>query len=336
VSDVVKHLPGKHDQSDHGRWAGGANVGLARKRFGDAVDRSRKLGRTISDPDFDGEASSRSVYATQQPDGSWLYDDDRAALHEAYYAKRLAEAEPVESPVVVFLGGGSGAGKSTLLRSGVSPIPDARVVSNPDTAKDFIPEFQQGKAAKDDGIAHAVHEESSMMSKEVQRRALEQGMNLVVDGTGDSDFKKIAGKVQAMRDRGASRVNGEYVTIPTEDAIARAMKRSLDPASESYGRVVPEKVIRSIHEGVSETVPQILEARLYDEFRLWDNSGEGKPRLVLEQTGGQTSVKDKALYKQFLMKAPKYADGEFIVGDNGEIIPLTVEKGRVLYDLTRI
>lgn len=347
MSDVVKHLDGKHDQSDHGLWAKqGAINRLARQRFGDAVARRPDA----TDPDFETDdgmtsPSSRSVYADQQPDGSWKYDEDREALHEQYYAKRLGEATPVDDPIVVFLGGGSGSGKDSLLAAGVFDVPANHVESNPDISKEFLPEYANGLARKDEGIAHAVHEESSMMSKEVQRRTMEAGINLVVNGTGDSpkiidgevDISKLAGKVQAVRDRGAQVVNGEYATISTEEAIKRATDRAKNPESPSYGRVVPEKFIREIHEGISSAVPEILRTRLYDEFRLWDNEvPRGQPaRLVLEQRGGRVEVRDEAAYRRFLMKSPLYADGEFRIID-GLPVPIEVKKGRILYDLTRV
>lgn len=331
MSTVVKH--GDHDQSDHGKWAQGraANMAEAITRFGEEPVMRRK-GK--GDPDFDGKPSSRSVYATEQPDGSWKYDDDRAAFHETYYEKRLAEATPVGSPVVVFLGGGSGAGKDSLLKAGVFQVPTNHVESNPDLAKEFLPEYQNGLAAKDATIAFAVHEESSMMSKEVQRRTMESGRNLVVNGTGDSSFEKVSKKVQEMRDRGAQVVNGEYATISTEEAMRRAKERSENVNSPSYGRVVPEKFIREIHEGISTTVPKVLEARTYDEFRLWDNSLRNQPRLVLEQKGGRISVKDEGLYREFVMKSPEYAGGDFRIID-GIPVPVEVSKARILYDLTK-
>ena len=367
MSDVVKHLEGKHDQKEHGIWAREVAeqraesaeakqerqaeiererrdeaVSVAIARFGRAAVERRGA---VADPEFDGQVSSRSVFASQQPDGSWVYDDDRVALHEAYYAKRLAEATPVDSPIVVFLGGGSGAGKDYLLSEGVFKVPENHVESNPDLAKEFIPEYQNGKAMGDVAISFAVHEESSMLAKEVQRRAMEQGMNLVVNGTGDSakvdeqtgkvDISKLAGKVAAARARGAQVVNGEYATISTEEAVRRARARSENRDSPSFGRVVPEKFIREIHEGISTAVPEILRTRLYDEFRLFDNTLRGEPRLVLEQKGGRVRVADEGLYRDFLMKSPLYADGEFRIID-GIPVPIEVSKQRVLYDLTRL
>jgi hypothetical protein len=353
LDDVVKHLDGQHDQSDHGLWARQGVINrLARQRFGEAVARRPYA----TDPDFetdDGikQPSSRSVYADQQPDGSWLYDDDRQAIHEQYYAKRLGEATPVDNPIVVFLGGGSGSGKDSLLRSGALKVPANHVESNPDISKASIPEYEKGLARGDEGIAHAVHEESSMMSREVQRRTMESGINLVVNGTGDSpklrvdeatgertvDISKLAGKVQAVRDRGAQVVNGEYVTISTQEAVDRANARAKNRESPSFGRVVPEKFIREIHEGISAAVPEILRTRLYDEFRLWDNEvPRGQPaRLILEQKGGRIDVRNEAAYRSFLMKSPLYAEGEFRIID-GLPVPIKVSKGRILYDLTRV
>jgi hypothetical protein len=89
---------------------------------------------------------------------------------------------------------------------------------------------------------------------------------------------------------------------------------------------------------VSETFPSLIEKRLFDELRLWDNDVPrgSPPRLILEQKNGRTTVYDEAAYWDFLAKSSKYAErdkGWRLI--DGVPIPIEVKKGRLLYDLTK-
>lgn len=351
MNEVVKH--GDHEQSDHGKWAQGADgkkkAEEAQKKADEALlvarvgpfNAMRRGGAPDPDPMFKGKATTRSVYAEQQADGSWQYDDDRVAEHEKYYDAQLSKATPVDSPVVVFLGGGPGSGKSTV-RNGLQ-VGDNHVLSNADEAKGVLPEYNMGLKKHDRGIAAFVHEESSMMGKELNRRAIAESMNLVIDGTGDG-IDKMVDKVAAVRAASPkAQVHGDYVTLPTDEAWTRSVDRASRIGSDSYGRHVPEEILRGTHASVSESFPTFLSGKtgapLFDELRLWDNNVPrgSRPVLILEQKGGKTVVYDERAYFDFLGKSDKYkaADTGWFLGPNGVPIKIEVSKGRIVYDLTK-
>lgn len=49
-------------------------------------------------------------------------------------------------------------------------------------------------------------------------------------------------------------------------------------------------------------MPDIIKNKVYDDLYLWDTNINGNPRLILSQINGALNIKDKALYKKFLLK----------------------------------
>jgi predicted ABC-type ATPase len=220
---------------------------------------------------------------------------ERQALHDEIVDKILDGAKAPESgkPTALVLGGGSASGKSTALEGGVFDVPANSATIDADAIKGMLPEYQDMTASKDPNAAMYSHEESSYLAARATAAAYDRGVNLVLDGTGDTSVEKITGKIDEARANGYI-VNGAYVTVPTETAVERSNARG-----ERTGRVVPEAVIRDIHASVSEIFPKITGK--FDSVKLVDTS-DGN-RVVGEGSGGKWSVTDQALWEQFLSKA---------------------------------
>jgi predicted ABC-type ATPase len=242
------------------------------------------------------------------PDGRWVRGMDtlerytsggelhpgRAQLHDEIVAKALAGHEAHAHPVAEFLGGGPASGKSTLTRHG-SSTPDS-VQIDADEIKGQLPEYRQMISSRDPRAAMYVHEESSVLAKQIQAAAVGRRYNFTLDGTGDSAYAKMRAKVDAAKAAGYH-TSGRYVTVDTDEAIRRAAKRA-----QRTGRMVPESVIREIHASVTGVFRQLIEDDVLDHAELWDNNGT-KPVLVgLKQVGGQWAVRDEAAWQRFLAK----------------------------------
>ncbi len=193
------------------------------------------------------------------------------------------------------MGGGPASGKSSVIRTGKVTIPKNAVPVDSDDIKKKIPEFGEMIKAKDKSAAGFVHEESSSLSKQVYARSVGEGYNTLLDGTGDSSIEKLRKKVNQARDAG-SKVVANYMTVNTDEAVSRAMKRA-----EKTGRMVPEPVIRGTHKQVSVVVPKAIKEGLFDDFQLWDNNGSG-PVLVASAKGKKLDVANKAMWDAFLAK----------------------------------
>lgn len=271
---------------------------------------------------------------------------ERRALHEKIIDSHFKNPDGTEKtapdgqPEYIFMGGGPASGKSSMLESaqenGLAPkwagdgtnragkgTDRHSVAINADEIKGELPEYRSlvgGKESKGGvGVAgrggqrqaaSVVHEESSILSKEVNRRALDKGVNVLLDGTGDNNPKSMQGKVDNARSAGY-KVTGIYATVPTAVAVQRATDRGR-PVGQKYtkpdgttgegqGRYVDPGVVVGVHRGVSRVFPEV--SKSFDSVKLFDTSGS-PPKLIAEGTRGKTlRVRDRKAYGEFLAKA---------------------------------
>lgn len=245
--------------------------------------------------------STNELY--QAGTGTWT--PKRRALHDSVVDDFLAEGRAVaanQQPTFQMLGGGTASGKSSAVRSGQVKLPGRSVVVDADAIKAKLPEFDAMIAAGDSRAAAFVHAESSGLSDLIMGRGVAMRTNLVLDGTGDGGIDKLRKRVGVFRSQGY-RVKADYVTVPTDVAKARALARG-----KETGRFVPDDVIESIHASVSRDMVQGLNEGLFDELRLFDNSG-ARPVLILEHVNGTTRVADARLWRDFLAKGGLTPEG---------------------------
>jgi predicted ABC-type ATPase len=312
--EMLKHQD--HDQSSHGNWAegreriiGSGNVpSLARDSEGRVINPDATGGYKAGVPEsvtFGRETLTpeHSLWHHLVPDGRGGYEpsEERAYLHQQII-NQVTEGVPQSSdPTFYMLGGGPASGKSTFLKSGATDTPDKAnaVHVNADDIKAMLPEnprMVNGGDADFFNAASFSHEESSMLAKRVQDRAIENKQNIVLDGTGDSAINKLASKVESARQNGY-KVNGVYVSVPTEVAWSRSVQRALG-ASKRY---VPKAVVEETHKAVSGTLRQAVEGGLFDKISLWDNTGSA-PKLVGSGSGNDFMISDSDAWQAFLAK----------------------------------
>jgi hypothetical protein len=172
------------------------------------------------------------------------------------------------------LGGGQGSGKSTVAKSGILPgFPETRelgdwgtdkppgnaVLIEADGIKMQMDEFGDYPITQAGSVTHV---ESTFWAKMFHERATELGYDTLLDGMGDSKATKLKTKADKTRSLGATDVDGVYVGVPTEEAMARVVVRAFQT-----GRIVhPDRVVPG-HASVS----RILEDARSDESGIYDN-----------------------------------------------------------------
>lgn len=235
--------------------------------------------------------------------GTW--NPKRRKVHEAVITHLFANSKrPDGRPVLHVLGGGSGAGKGELQRQHIVKFHDGVVKVDPDEVKQLLPEFGHLKKAADDRAANFVHSESSDVGVEASHKAMREGLNVVLDSTGNGTLQEFKERVGPAIEKGHY-IRADYATIPTNEAVNRANER----AKKEPGRgVVPEHCIRYSHAAVSRTFPAAVKAGLFHEARLWSNDGK-TPRLIYEfhHEKGET-VHDAEAYKAFLAKGAEWPE----------------------------
>ena len=269
------------------RVAGGSHVRPGGQR-GIAGPGGLRLPPGNGMPGTFGVPDSQSLYT--RPDGT--LEPARRVLHDKIVGEALAGHHPRAAPVATFLGGGTAAGKSTL--GGGKP---GSIVIDADEVKGKLPEYQHLKGQGDPRAAAFAHEESSDIAHEIQAKSISHRFDFTLDGTGDSKYEKMLGKVQAAKSAGY-KVSAKYVTCDTGEAVRRARARAAQT-----GRAVPKATIESIHSAVSDTLSKLIANDDFDSLELWDTNGP-EPLLVgSKPDGGKWKVKDEQAWQRFLAKA---------------------------------
>lgn len=226
-------------------------------------------------------------------DGNWT--PERARLHDAIVAKKLATARPVAKPVINVLGGGPASGKSTALQQ--MRLPKNALTVDVDDIRTMLPEYGEMTRAGDIHAARFTHEESSAVAKRLGAEAVKRRLNVVLDGVNDNGIDAIRAKVKTLRAQaGGRKLKATFVTVDTETAILRA-----DARGRQTGRFVPHDYIRDTHASISEAFPTMIDEGLYDELTLWDTNGD-KPVKVVHARGRKVRVIDRDAWERFLAK----------------------------------
>ena len=287
--------------------AGGTDPGLEGKVLPDGVV-SDFFSNAGSEDIVDG--GSAAAFLIKGTDGKYRLTAERQALHDSIVGSVIDEVPVSDDPRYNFFGGGPASGKGGITRMFPQLEEDAAYI-NPDDMKFVLPEMAPRVRSTDVATKRSassfVHEESSYLAKVTQAAAFDKGVNVTLDGTGDSSVDGVRKKIAGARAKGYS-VDAYYVSAPIEVAVERAEWRAANGKGSDRGRAVPRKTIEHTHMAVSEIVPQVADE--FDTFVLFDTNVDfGRPpnmlarkereqRLEIMFEGGWQEFLDKARYKR--------------------------------------
>lgn len=279
----------------------------------------------LSKSEFSGGSSTATAHLTA--DGK--FTPEREALHDEIINKYLEGLTPQENPTALFFGGGPGSGKSSVLTlTGEMPVTNyydeekgqivhpenATAVSiNPDDIKLQLPGIDDARISVKDGNgdkaistvsdkiskdwADASHEESSWIAERIRLAAVERGLNVVLDTTGNKSVDKQGGKVNDFREAGYT-TRGMYVMVTADEGLARAEARAA-----GSGRIVGEDMVRGTYDNLSYMLPTI--GKFYDSYSVYSNMGnkgdpgKGEP-IALQTAGNPFTVVNEAKYNEII------------------------------------
>jgi hypothetical protein len=154
------------------------------------------------------------------------------------------------------------------------------------------------------------HEESSLLAKMLQKAAVQKGLNVVYDGTGDGKRTGIIDKIQPAKDEGYETV-GLYMTTDLATAIGSAAMRRL-----RTGRLVPGTTQNEIYFALSKLIdPNNEDGNISELFDSWRLLHREPPKKDLETgkktqrdpveiatagSGDALNIKDPALWAEFI------------------------------------
>ena len=245
--------------------------------------------------------SNGSLADKAEPSNLTKWTPERQELHRRIVEDIIAENNPKaqRNPIFFMTGGGSASGKSIMLKK--SPLPKGTVVIDADAIKQRLPEYN-AMLAKGGSIAEKAarytHEESSWISKLIQRESAQRRFHTMLDGTGDGSVASLTKKIKLMTDRGMT-VRAKYATAE----IVTALKRNAARYAKT-GRMVPPEYVRDVHRKISQIVPEAIRAGVFDDFELYDMNKAGEAILVATYTKKDgLRILDNNLYGNFLAKA---------------------------------
>lgn len=221
------------------------------------------------DPDekrwLEGDPYGLSRYSDFQSPGRKAYEQ-RVIARELQGATRGDQA--------VFMSGGPASGKTSLLKKQFGEA-EGFVVVDPDRLKSYDPVMEIGVALGMRQAAALAHENSSRLSKELFATARDQGLNILMDGTGANAGKYI-GQMQELKGKGYE-VTLLAQHVPEEVGVARAVKRA-----ERTGRYVPKEFIQHAYEVIPGNFERL--AQVADRATL--NDGESN-QVIMSYEGGR-------------------------------------------------
>ena len=282
-------------------------------------------------PDAYSEESAKYALVRQH------LTDERRALHDAIMDSEFAGKTGVtgRDPTYTFLGGGGASGKSSILKSGQVEVPTrtgdklnhsrTSIEINSDDLKMKIPEYDalvDGGSARtmakvggadveyNPGLspnpdarfkaASFVHEESSMLSKAINARALGVGLDIVLDGTADGKPGAQGARIDQIAKIGAASGHNYQtklviVSVETDIAVDRSMARAFGSS-----RLVPEETLRSAHSSASRAFTETQD--MYSSVEGY-YTGTRPATKFMEGGNGKITVVDQKQYDGFIAKA---------------------------------
>jgi Zeta toxin/Phage portal protein len=263
-----------------------------------------------------GLAYGQTTEEKYKKDGKWT--DNREKLHQEIINKAIGDKQPApgRGPVATIMGGGVAVGKSTIRGLCVPPGSDP-VVADPDAIKAQLPEYEALKKEDPSGAATVVHEESSVINKQLIAQAIKKRLDIVYDGSFSNSVSSDS-LIKALHGAGY-KVDVTYADVPTSVAMERALTRaktSTNPADA--GRYVPfdDRIINGqVVEG-AKTRHRLAAANFFglkdktgaskpDSLRVYDTSGPfgSTPSLFYSKVGDKENIYDPNRFNQFKLKS---------------------------------
>jgi predicted ABC-type ATPase len=235
--------------------------GAARPDIERAGDRSRPL-TVLEHEERTSDVEDRLVKAhaadlasdhqhTTDPDRQqWTAERDR--IHGEIVRDIYSEASSVPCEYRAIIAGGlGGAGKSTVLSAQLGIDRSQYLTIDPDDIKEKM--ARRGLVPEIEGLSpmeasDLVHEESSVIAKQLAHRAQLDGKNLIWDITMSSQ-ESTQERIDDLRSAGYSRIDAVFVDIPIETSIERTQARHREGHDKWRrgeglgGRYVPPEVI---------------------------------------------------------------------------------------------
>lgn len=212
------------------------------------------------------------------------------------YIKKAQVQPNGELKISFFLGGGSNAGKSTY-RGNLKKNFDVLVI-DADELKKVIPEYEELLIANSQIAASIVHKESSQMASELLKKAIEQELSLIFDGT-LKNTQKYIDFIHLLKQAGFY-VNLTIIDVPVEIALKRNRIRYEEALKEGkFPRLVPDEKVTESHSKIAKSFVTLKD--LVDSWAIIDTRDK-EDEVIAQGEKGKEDILNNSKYQEFLNK----------------------------------
>ena len=274
---------------------------------------------------FDGHTSTRNAYTTE--DGN--YTPERLEFHARIldsiingYTNRKGEKVPPMSkppegtkPRMVVLCGGSGSGKSTITPTVKEKHgwEDFQSVDPDAIMTEFFPEWDELSKQNVLQSAYLAHDEASDIAKMVTQYLINNGYNVIVDGT-FSKPKKADELFGYIEDSGIE-YESSLIAIDVDEAVS---VKSCQDRFVSTGRLVPESVAKASNRGAFDVSRNMDILSRFDTVDTFYRDGDNITEVASKETkDGDIIVRNKEHWKTKKARTVKARATKFKVDFSG-------------------
>ena len=248
------------------------------------------------------DLASDHTHTTDPDRQQWTVERDR--IHGEIVRDLYSGASEVPCEYRAIIAGGlGGAGKSTVLSGQLGVDQSQYLTINPDDIKEEL--ARRGLVPEVEGLSpmeasDLVHEESSVIAKQLAHRAQRDGKNLIWDITMSSQESTQA-RIDDLRSAGYNPIDAIFVDIPIDTSIRRTQARHREGhdkwlAGEGLGgRFVPAEVIlRQADQEWGSKNKKIFESSKasVNNWVMLDNSADGRRAVVVESSKPKNESRD--------------------------------------------
>lgn len=274
---------------------------------------------------FDGHTSTRDAYTTE--DGR--YTPERQKFHAEIldkiingYTNRKGEKIPPMSkppegtkPRMVVLCGGSGSGKSTITPTVKEKHgwEDFQSVDPDAIMTEFFPEWDELSEQNVLQSAYLAHDEASDIAKMVTQYLINNGYNVIVDGT-FSKPKKADELFGYIEDSGIE-YESSLIAIDVDEAVS---VKSCQDRFVNTGRLVPESVAKASNRGAFDVSRNMDILSRFDTVDAFYRNGDNITEVASKETkDGDIIVRNKEHWKTKKSRTVKARATKFKVDFSG-------------------
>jgi predicted kinase len=244
----------------------------------------------LGDADAKGLATE-SQFTTDEDQEQWTPARDRIQGDLVAELYERSSHVPLEGMAIV-AGGLSGAGKTTILSKYAGIDLSQYLIINPDNIKEEM--ASRGLIPEVEGLSpmeasDLVHEESSVIAKQLARKAASDGKNIIWDIT-MSTRESTERRINDLREAGYT-VDGIFIDIPVEVSIRRTDARHREGHNDYHagigfgGRYVPTEVIKAQADpdwGSKNRKTFEYVNHFFDHWSRYDNSVDGRQPVLVQ------------------------------------------------------